>query len=193
MADSNEKQKKINKAMRYAYKLKGVKRKDGKCYESTDKPSKEPFWIENNKPPSLEIIRKGGVNCAGFPNLIRRYMGLDIPGIINGEKKMKFPGGTGTWFDYLKKKKRLKKIDYSKTYPKGTLLLEDFNPINQGHLAIVWTENKKGLLYSKLIQSRWESNIKSVNIDYFYNYKYKDKINKRFSHICLPEDWLLKN
>lgn len=182
--------KAVNRAIRYANKL--VNTHTITCTK-IPKENKYPFYVANKPPPSLEIIKKNGINCAGFINLIRRHMNLEIPGIITGEKKSIFPGGTGEWFGYLKKEKRLEKIDYDKTYPKGTLLLEDYNPNNQGHLAMVYTSNKKGLLNSKIIHTRWESHIKKVQIDYFYDYTYKNEINKRFTHVCYPEDWLIKN
>ena len=43
----------------------------------------------------------------------------------------------------ISKIKKTTKIDYNKTYPKGTLLLQDYNPKDMGHVAIVWTEDKK--------------------------------------------------
>ena len=88
----------------------------------------------------------------------------------------------------FKIKKTLVKIDYYKTYPKGTLLLEMWNPKNMGHVAIVWTENKKGLLHSKILHSRHDGP-KSVIIESLDDYKMK----RRFTHICLPENWLAKN
>ena len=181
----------ILKAMRYAKKLVGVKYKVNKVAPTKDGA---PFWASNDPPPNLEDIKKkGGMCCVGLPNLIRRYLGLQVPGYVTGQKKHVFPGGTRAWFEYLKLKKRLKKIDYNKSYPKGTLLLEDYNPVNMGHLAIVWTENKKGLLNSKILHSNYHAGIKSLVIEYFHNFMIKEKNNKRFTHICLPEDWLLKN
>ena len=114
-------------------------------------------------------------------------MGLKIP-IENGKWKYIFPGGSGAWFQYLKDKKRLHKINYSKTYQKGTLLLQDYNPKDMGHVAIVWTENKKGLSHSKILHSRHDGP-KSVVIEPLDDYTMK----KRFTHICLPENWLAKN
>lgn len=173
----------INKALRYAKKLVGVKYKVSK-----DPPSKDsgPFWNRDGPSPSIEDIKKDGLACVGVTNLIRRHLGLKIP-TESGKWKDVFPGGSGAWFHYLKDKKRLQKINYSKTYPKGTLLLQDYNPKDMGHVAIVWTENKKGLSHSKILHSTHIS--KAVVIEKLDDYK----MNKRFTHICLPEKWLAKN
>ena len=106
---STYKKKLIDKALNYGKKLVGIKYA---CWQpSMGLPKKDgpPFWIKNAKPPNIKIIKKEGMCCTGLPNLIRRYLGLEIPGHISGEKKLNFIGGTGEWFGYLKKKKRLKK------------------------------------------------------------------------------------
>ena len=173
---------KINKGLEYAEKLVGIK------YQVSNKAPTEdscPFWNRDGPPPSIEDIKKGGLACVGVTNLIRRHLGLKIP-IESGKWKDVFPGGSGAWFHYLKE--RLQKINYSKTYPKGTLLLENWNPKNMGHVAIVWTENKKGLSHSKILHGRHDGP-KSVVIEPLDNYTMK----RRFTHVCLPEDWLVKN
>ena len=62
-----------------------------------------------------------------------------------------------------------------------------------GHVAIVWTENKKGLKnsHSKILHGRHDGCFlpKSVVIEPLDNYTMK----KRFTHVCLPENWLAKN
>ena len=166
----------IKKGLQYAEKLVGIKYK-----VSIKSPSKDsaPFWNRNGPSPSMIDIKNGGLSCVGVTNLIRRYLGLKIP---TGKWKDFFPGNTSAYFYYFTKKQ---KINYSKTYPKGTLLLEKWNPKNMGHVAIVWTENKKGLLHSKILHSRHDGP-KSVVIEILDNYVLK----KRFTHVCLPENWL---
>ena len=175
---------KIDKGLQYAEKLVGIK------YRVSNKAPTEdscPSWNRDGPPPTIEDIKKGGLACIGVTNLIRRHLGLKIP-TESGKWKDVFPGGTGAWFHYLKEKKRLQKINYSKTYPKGTLLLEDWNPKNMGHVAIVWTENEKGLSHSKILHGRHDGP-KSVVIEPLDDYTMK----RRFTHVCLPEDWLVKN
>jgi len=172
----------IKKSLEYAKKLVGIK------YKVSNKPPTEdsgPFWNRNGPTPSIQEIKKGGLSCVGVTNLIRRHLGLKIP-TDTGKWEKVFPGGTGAYFHYFTKKQ---KIDYDKTYPKGTLLLEDYNPKNMGHVAIVWTESKNGLKDSKILHSRHDGP-KSVVIEDLKNLK---KMKNRFTHICLPKDWLDKN
>jgi hypothetical protein len=174
----------IDKGLQYAEKLVGIK------YQVSSKaPTKDscPFWNRDGPAPHLEDVKKGGLACVGVTNLIRRHLGLTIP-VESGKWKDIFPGGSGAWFHYFEEKKMLQKIDYSKTYPKGTLLLQDWNPKDMGHVAIVWTADKKGLSHSKILHGRHDGP-KSVVIEQLDDYTMK----RRFTHICLPEDWLVKN
>lgn len=147
-----------------------------------------PFWKLNNPVPSKKILKKKGMCCTGLVNLVRRKMKLKVPG-----GRSKHAGTTSAWFNYLKYKKRLQKINFNKSYPKGTLLVQNFNPKDQGHVGIVLTTSKKDITFSKFIHAISDriNNIKynSVTIEKVKNYpRYK-----RFTHICLPEDWILKN
>ena len=78
-------EKLISKAIRYLKKLEGTPRKN--YYEINTYKDGEPFWIENTKPPSIEYIKKGAV-CVGLGNLVRRYMGLEVPGNTTGKKNI---------------------------------------------------------------------------------------------------------
>ena len=142
----------ISKVIRYIKKFEGT---PYKRYTSSKGPTKDcsPFWIENKTPPPVDIIKKKGLVCVGLANLARRHVGLEVPGNITKMKKYEFIGGTGAWFSYLKKTKRLEKIDFDKVYSKGTLLLHDYNPKDQGHVAITINSSKKGLLHSKIIHA----------------------------------------
>ena len=186
---TDEENRKVSKAISYLKKLEGTKRKD---YSKNTPPKRgAPFWIEKEKLPNVELIKKEGSVCVGFTNLVRRLMKLEIPGDITGKKKKDWVGGTEAWFDYLKKEKRLEKIDFNKVYPKGTLLLHNFNPKDQGHVAVTINSSKLGLLNSKIIHN---TNEKNINLYGTYIHKLKEYENyKRFTHICLPQDWILKN
>lgn len=180
----------IKKALKYAKKFEGMK------YFVTSKPPTKdgaPFWISNSPPPSIAFIKKYGSCCAGLTNLMRRYVGLEVPGHVTGQKKHYFIGGTGAWFSYLNLTKRLHKIDFSKSYPEGTLLIQDYNPVDQGHVAIVFRSSKKNLLESEIIhnirQSFKKKKYREVVIEILKNYP----DYKRFTHICYPKDWLVKN
>lgn len=152
----------------------------------------EPFWVSNLPPPvDFEYIYKRGSTCVGLINILRRHLKLEIPGIITNEPKDEFPGGTASWFNYLSKKNRLLEIDYSKMYPKGTLLIQNYNVKDQGHVAVILNSNT--LLESNIIHNVngvWDNKIyDSVVIEKLKDYPY----NKRFTHVCLPDNWLFKN
>ena len=148
-----------------------------------------PFWAGNGKPPPLEDIKSHGIVCVGLTNLARRKVGLEIPGNITGEEKSFFPGGTWEWFNYLNKRNWLEEIDFNKQYPDGTLLIWDFNPRDQGHVAIIYKSNID-LLSSEIIHSFNNSKKdKGVVIEKLTNYKKY----KKFTHICLPVYWLKEN
>ena len=180
----------IKKALKYAKKFDGMKYSVTETPPTRDGP---PFWISNSPPPPIDYIKKYGSCCAGLINLMRRYVGLEVPGHVTGQKKHIFIGGTGAWFSYLNSKKRLHKIDFSKTYPDGTLLLQDYNPVDMGHVAVVLKLSKKGVLHSKIIHnvrgSFKKKKYREVVIEILEDYP----DNKRFTHICLPKDWLVKN
>lgn len=166
-----------------------------KFYTLRQGPTKDgpPFWIENKKPPCIEYVYTKGLVCVGLANLARRFVGLEVPGHISNMQKESFIGGTEAWFRYLTLTNRLEKIHISAIYPKGTLLLQDYNVKDQGHVAIVIYSSKKGLLYSTIIHAIY---------GYWDRKKYNSTVIEkciqfpdytRFTHICLPENWLLKN
>jgi hypothetical protein len=187
----------IKDILKYGKGLVGISR--GSC-ENKFKPfsiDKAPFWLGDENPPPNKLIKRYGINCSGLINLLRRYAGLPVSVILN--KKIGL-GGTGEWFSYLKSKKRLKPFDICKSYPAGTMLLRNYNPIDSGHCAVIYKENKRGVLYSSLLHSvGWfdKSKKKIVKIDnivadsHFYQYNGTTNIG-HYTHICLPSDWLIK-
>jgi len=204
----------VNKALEYAESLIGLPFRwydpDLDSFIGTDK-----FWCENREAPTSLQIKENdkSIVCAGFPNLLRRKVGLTIPGLngnINGKYKELFksyPGGTGAWFLYLFQRKRLEKLDMKKRYPKGTLLLARFkdNETDQGHLAVVYDDSDDiksindqliihsapDILYTERDKHKNHGSVKvepySVSNDKF---KYIGK-KSYYTHICLPENWLL--
>ena len=189
----------IDDVLKFAKKLIGAPRgKSWKTYKLSSNTS--PMWASNDSLPSISFLKKEGMNCAGLTNLMRRKAGLSVLVLEKDPKKVL--GGTGAWFSYLKKKKRLQKFDINKSYPKGTLLLRNYykkpnvNYIDEGHLAVIYEEYKKGVLFSSLIHSIgiFETQVvldPTVGKHYFAKYNKKTGIGP-FTHICLPEDWLLK-
>ena len=160
-------------------------------------------YVENNIAPfyansgsidkiDLNFIVENGINCAGLCNLSRKFFNLPIPTIDN------LSGGTGAYFIYFNY--FLEEINFDKNYPDGTLLLYDYNPIDQGHLAIVMDEfnvdkkilesEKKILRKQKIIHSKgWDHNHCGFKV--VHEVLSEDKENlKKYTHICLPQYWL---
>ena len=158
----------------------------------------------------ISILSKYDVVCTGLIHLMRRKSGLPYLLVKNNKlylneasatKNSDIFAGVGDWFSYLKKNKRLQKFDMNKSYPKGTLLLRNYNKIDKGHLAVIYKENKKGVLFSSLVHSvGWVNNDsgQKVNVidacvgkNYFAQYNGTTNTG-HYTHICLPENWLLK-
>ena len=196
---TSDSQKKINKAIRYSKKFENFTYK--LCGNKLPCLKKDcaPFWFANEEVPDILIVKKRGINCVGLANLVRRYMGLQVPGKVTGQKLTKdvkeWPGSTSAWFHYLKTEKRLERIDFDKVYPKGTLLLQDFNPKDKGHVAFTINSSKKGLMESKIIHALSDKDkITGKSYKHVVIEKVKDYYKyKRFTHVCLPQNWILKN
>ena len=152
--------------------------------------NKHPFYI-NNK-PTISYLKKNGTNCTGFINILRHKAGKIVPG--SGEWK----GGIGGWYDYLKKKKVLKKFNDTKDYELGTLFLRRYRDVNdQGHVAVYINKykinNKNKLLYGDIIHSfdfnkdNTGINITSLGWSHFW-----DKCGY-YEYSISPEDWLFQD
>jgi len=203
----------INDAMNYAESLEGLPFR----WYNSEKDSfagNDKFWCENSSPPSAEDIRNGdkSICCTGLPNLMRRFCGLNVPGLngtIFGKHKqfyLNYPGGTGAWFLYLYQNKRLQKFNIKSRYPRGTLLIARYKDDvkDQGHLAVVYddVDEKKTMKDQRIIHSTPTIEYKnlaehkdhgSVKIESFNisNELFKwDKISY-YKWVCLPENWLL--
>lgn len=130
-------------------------------------------------------------------------MGLEIPGKITGKKLHKYAGGTYCWYDYLMKKNRLEPLDYNKSYPIGTLLISNYiNQENQGHVAIITSFSTNGVFYSNCIHSYYTIPIKYSKTGKLYPGCIEDKYvaqsafwykDGTYTHVCLPENWILLN
>jgi hypothetical protein len=177
--------KRVNYLIQYLRKLRGMKYT--LCLEEpiNDGP---PLWNHNKKLPSINQIYNSGSACVGLANMVRRKQNFIIPELNN-----KYIGGTESWYKYLMEKNRLESINYQEIYPKGTLLLQNYNSKDQGHVAIITFASKKGLIMSKIIHSVsgkfpkkvYRSCIEEKLIDY--------PSYSRFTHICKPENWIFKN
>jgi hypothetical protein len=206
----------IDNALSYAESLSGLPFRwydpEVDSFIGTDK-----FWCANNDAPTAKDIidNDASICCAGFPNLLRRFQGLCVPGLddsIRGkhaEYYKQFPGGTGAWFLYLYQNNRLQKFDRKQKYPRGTLLIARFkdNEKDQGHLAVVYNDDVdegKTIREQQIIHSvptidykeRHEhKNHGSIIIEPFLvsDNKFKWDRYSYYKWVCLPEDWLLVN
>ena len=163
-------------------KLLGVKYKW--WYDGSIINGKGPFYYENGTLPSIDIIKREGINCVGFINLIIRFLKLELPD----------EGGTDGWFKKLQNENKLEIININKTYPKYTLLLRDYtNEQDQGHLA--FTYNEIILKDNKIVHAYSKNKInKNLNLpgviieDFKISHKW---FNETYTHVCYPKDWLI--
>jgi len=98
------------------------------------------LWV-----PTVVEIRAAGCNCAGLVNLLQLSNGRPVPGVATGDF---YAGGTDSWHTYLKEACLLEPFDNNRRYPPGALLLRRYrDPIDQGHMAIIYDDDQK-LLHS---------------------------------------------
>jgi len=190
-------QKIIYDVLKFAKKLIGAPRgNDWKTYKLSSNTC--PMWACDEPLPKISVLKKDGMVCTGLINLMRRKAGLSV--LILNKDPTQVLGGTLEWFEYLKNKNRLQVFDINNMYPMGTMLLRNFNQIDHGHLAVIYKENKKGVLFSSLIHSvGWNdgSGKQIVKIDASVHKSHFAQYNGttntgHYTHICLPENWLIK-
>jgi hypothetical protein len=183
------------RALRFARSLVGV---PYVCWDGGEiLGNRGPFWASNEPIPPASRIKLQGCSCAGLINLIRRQLRLQVPGVA--ELGDRFAGGTYTWFRYLQKRGALIEFDSAKSYPRGTLLIRRYKgPQDQGHLAVVLSEHRRGVLYAKLLHcysldanprpgSKARGGVlidSAVGISHFW------KPEGYYTHASLPEGWL---
>lgn len=157
-----------------------------------------PSFAFNGSITLEHIINQGSINCVGVINIIRRLLGLDIPGTNNPEYK--YPGGTYIWFYTLNNLKYLEKFNPNISYPKGTLLICDYVDVNQqGHVAVIFETNIVKPLESTIIHSYPYDTELTENLvqpgliieELQISHNWID--NGFYTHICYPQHWLSNN
>lgn len=215
MNAASYKQQKIDEALTFANSMLGIPYrwctdKDVNLIASCE----DKFWAAEIHGVDARYIKEHDLSivCTGLINLIRRHMGLSIPGRgLKPQSKTKFPGTTKKWFSYLEKQGRLIPFDPSKSYPVGTLLLAPFKSTkqDQGHVAIVIKENGPTVLdalilhaapeviysQSSHLKDHGKTLIESIKVAHhgWFPEKNDGKGGGYFTHICLPEEWILKD
>lgn len=155
-------------------------------------------YCDSDDAKDIQKIKEEGINCIGLPNLVRHYLKLPIPGTTS-EFKTKYCGGTGAWFEYLLQKCKLQPIKENLSYPRGTLLLRDYNSeTDQGHVAII-TKNSKSFSDSIIIHSFSANKFNpdkpdetvspGVVIENVMN-SHKWFKGGSYKYFCLPKDWM---
>ena len=193
---SNE--EKLNAVLNYSATMIGVPYRW--CREGEIIGVNDKFYASNTKEVfTREQIDKDDkcIVCTGLVNLMRIYMGLTIPGVVSGPWWwQKWPGTTGTWFEYLNEDGRLENIDSTKKYPKGTMLLKNFESVDgeQGHVAVVHDDDMN-VIHAFATLDFEESKTKETKNHGETNIQPFQQIQDwspegYFTHVCLPENWL---
>lgn len=169
----------IRDAIDYAKSLIGVPYVwwDGKNIPVADVA---PFYVCDSSPPTNEFVRMNGCCCTGLINLMRRRVELEIP------KSCKYPGGTGAWLSYLKRKRMLKPYNSDEKYPGGTLLVRPYDDYSdQGHVAVLLDDGNVIHCYPDDPTPSPGFHSPGVTItpvlDDYYKYQ------------CSPEKWLVRD
>ena len=146
-------------------------------------------------PKDIKFVKKHGVACSGFVNLLMHKANITFPKSQHTNR-----GGTWFWFNYWKKKGKVREFDYTKKYPVGTILYRRWRNVkDQGHFAVLHSYNKKHpncLLYGNIIHAYPYDNkkggqvgVSSLGVDHFYNYNTSHP-EGYYEYVVLPKDWL---
>jgi len=157
-----------------------------------------PFWAFNGPAPDAETVKNSVTVCTGVINLMRRKVGLTVPGVK--ENHTESAGGTYDWFQYLNSRGRLVPFDINQKYPKGTLLLSEWvDDSNQGHVAVIASEGASNVLYEKLLHSysdeAYDANnfatiSPGISLNPSVGWSHFWSAKGYYTHACLPENWL---
>lgn len=177
---------KVTKVLKYGKSLVGTKYT---CWTGDDRADFHYYDSPKNK----DFIKKHGVACGGFVNLLMHNANISLP---TSGKLWKHRGGTGFWYNKWKEQKKLKPFDYTKKYPLGTILFRRYRNIqDQGHFAVLYSYNKKDpskILYGKIIHAYLDDEtggqvgITHLGASHFYNMDEEGY----YEYIIEPKDWL---
>lgn len=159
-----------------------------------------PFWSYNGLVPDISVIKSSSCCCVGVINLMRRKVGLSVPYVREGYED--YAGGTAAWFKYLNVNKRLEPLDITKKYPIGTMFLRNYiSPSDQGHVAVLLSEDRGDLLneiiihsysYDSFDENKFNKSYPGVTTTIFRHSQYCMDDIGYYTHACLPDNWLSK-
>ena len=142
-----------------------------------------PFYATNGPPPPRDKLAIAGVSCTGYLNLLRRNLGLTVPGVDDPQET--YPGGTVAWHKFLAP--FLTPHDPRTTYEDGTLLFRPYvDNVDQGHIALVYN--------GKLLHSYayfWEPLTPVGTVEPGIS-NTKSWIDGYFTHVAPLHSWLRK-
>ena len=153
-----------------------------KPYQTEILPRKPPFYV--GVKPSIKYLKKHGISCAGFINILLQHVGLSTP---KNFKFPKFPGGCGAYeqldgiefFDNSSIKSMINQIN---NLPNGTILgwyWQDNNK-NQGHIMFL----ANGYIFESYYDSRSQGGIIKTSIEDIIKYFSKNLL--LFEYYILP-------
>jgi len=134
---------KIKEMIDYGKTLKGIGRTpiDNSNLSKYQRKDIGPFWaVDNACLPCICDIKKGGLVCSGLISLMVRKIGIKRPFLYFPDKEEELDiifglGGPDEWMYYYKD--HLEPFKEDAIYPVGTLLLRTWNPIDDGHIAML--------------------------------------------------------
>jgi hypothetical protein len=188
----------VERALAYGARLVGAPRPPSSAFDEVcagRRGDRWPYWSADGEPPPPAVVRRAGTNCAGLANLLCRAAGGRPSALAAAARRL---GDTRDWFAHLSRWGCLRAFRADAAYPRGTLLLRDYNPRDHGHLAVVFEARPgRSVLHARLLHSvGWDDGgPQQVRIDacagrsHFFQYD-GDRNTGHYTHACLPQDWL---
>lgn len=138
----------VDEMIAYGRTLKGIGRAwiDASKIKSYQRKDIGPFWaVHDTNMPPREVIEKGGIVCTGLINLMTRKVGIHKPFLDLQDQEdndiIFGLGGSDEWLYYYRD--HVEPFDENAIYPKGTLLLRTWNPVDDGHIAMLIETGKR--------------------------------------------------
>ena len=153
-------------------------------HQTIPRDDSTPFYATQGPPPSREKLTAQGVSCAGYMNLIRRKLGLPVPGVDDPHED--HPGGLSAWYKFLAP--FLLPFDPRADYENGTILFRPYTDhADQGHIALVY-EGK--ILHSYAYTWEPSTTVGTVEPGISHTAPWKDGY---FTYVAPPHAWVPKS
>ncbi len=166
----------------YETKMAVVKANLAKAFKAIDDLKKESKDLDVDfkglKLNIADVDIRGNEIKSDDKNIQKPISGSDLVDFIRESVGLpKAP--EGGWFRHLNKIKRIKKFDYRKFYPTGTMFLNAKNEI-----VIIRDSSRHGSLYSRIVDQAPIDQLYSLGECHF------SKRDGLFTHCCLPNMWI---